>query len=250
MQPRPRVSSDTLCSRLPSLALSLFGNSPRSQPNLCLSALDVIAKNGATKLRRTPKLMICFCRTSNILSIEWLEQCAKEQRVLDTNDFLLLDDKEAEKKYRFSMKETLENGRKARLDTGGVLGGWSVYVCSGVAGNNAPSAKELQLLVEAAGATFLRSLSESEVTNPAKTIVITSDPCTAAQRSDREVKRVAALGANLLSTSWLFHTMITQKLIIADVKEETPTGRQRTKRKAPATTSPSHGNRRKSGRKR
>ena len=33
---------------------------------------DVIASDGKAKLRRTPKLMICICKTSNILSVDWL----------------------------------------------------------------------------------------------------------------------------------------------------------------------------------
>ena len=56
------------------------------------TATHVIASDGRTKLRRTPKLMICICRVSRILSMEWLEQSAKEQRTLDTDGFLLLDD--------------------------------------------------------------------------------------------------------------------------------------------------------------
>ncbi|KAL7532955.1 hypothetical protein ACHAXR_004952, partial [Thalassiosira sp. AJA248-18] len=99
------------------------------------TATHVIASDGRTKLRRTPKLMICLCRVSKILSMEWLEQSAKEQRVLDCHDFLLLGDEEAEKRYKFSMKETIRNGILARKNRGGVLGGWFVMICSGVAGN-------------------------------------------------------------------------------------------------------------------
>ena len=194
--------------------------------------LDVIASDGKTKLRRTPKLMICICKTSQILSIRWLEQSAKVQRVLDTDDFLVLDDKEAEKTYNFSMSKTLESGKKARLERGGVLGGWFVYICSGVAGNNAPSNEEMNLVVEATGATLLHSLEESVDghADPTKTILIMSDPSTAAQRSEKGVKRVSKLGAKVLSTADLFHTIITQQLPTKIVVEVTNTT-ERNKRK-------------------
>lgn len=39
---------------------------------LVLFTTDVIATDGKSKLRRTPKLMICLCKTSNILSLDWL----------------------------------------------------------------------------------------------------------------------------------------------------------------------------------
>ena len=191
-----------------------------SLPHFIILILDVIAKDSKTKLRRTPKLMICLCKTSQILSIKWLEQSAKEQRVLDTDDFLLIGDTEAEKRYNFSMKETLENGTLARANTGGVLGGWFVYICKGVADNKAPSMKELHLLVEATGATFLRTLSESEVSDPTKTIMITSDPATSAQQSEKGVKRVTNLGGKLLPTSWLFHTITTQQVSFEEEDKE------------------------------
>ena len=189
--------------------------------SLFFFVIDVIASDGKTKLRRTPKLMICICKTSLILSIRWLEQSAKVQRVLDTDDFLVLDDKEAEKTYNFSMIETLESGKKARLKRNGVLGGWYVYIGKGVAGNNAPSSEEMNLVVEATGATLLHSLEESEdgPADPMKTIIIMSDPSTAAQRSEKGVKRVLKLGAKVLSTADLFHTIITQQLPFETVDE-------------------------------
>ena len=183
---------------------------------------DVIASDGKTKLRRTPKLMICVCKTPNILNIDWLEQSAKEQCVLETNDFLLLNDTEAEKTYNFSMKSTLENGKLARTTSSGVLGGWFVYICRSVAGKNAPSSKELALLIDATGATLLQSLLD--VDNPPapnKTILITSDPTTKEQRSEKGVEDWMRRGAKLCTTTWLFHTIITQKLCVNGEAEST-----------------------------
>jgi hypothetical protein len=214
--------------------------------HMCIT--DVIASDGKTRLRRTPKLMICICKTSRILSIQWLEQSAKEQRVLNVDDFLLLDDTEAEKIYNFSMKETLENGKKARLDSGGVLGGWYVYICRGVAGNNAPTSEELNLVVKATGATLLPSLSESDVPDPTKTIVITSDPSSTAQRSEKNVKRVTRHGAIMFTTTRLFHIIITQKRPTEEVQQ--PHANTNRRNKSSKAALQSHGDMEKSSRKR
>eukprot|EP01082_Thalassiosira_pseudonana_P003977 g2967.t1 g2967 contig12:1169612-1173956(+) len=200
------------------------------------TATHVIASDGKTKLRRTPKLMICICKVSKILSIEWLEKSFAAQRVLDTDNFLLLGDKEAEKAYNFSMKETLVNGEVAR-ENGGVLGGWSVFVCPGVAGNKAPSTQEFNLILKAAGATVLKSLSKSDTSDPTKTIVITSEPSTKAQLSVCGVERVSKLGAKIFPAPWLFHTIITQKLSNSECSElggtpQLQTGKSTSKRKA------------------
>lgn len=105
------------------------------------TATHVIVTDGETKLKRTPKLMVCISRTPHILDMGWLEASAKEQKILSTDKFLVLNDREAEERYRFSMKKTIASGLVARRERGGVLGGVFVFVCSGVAGNKAPSTK-------------------------------------------------------------------------------------------------------------
>jgi hypothetical protein len=50
-----------------------------------------------------------------------------------------------------------------------------MYICPGVAGNNAPTSKEVNLVVNTTGATLISSLSESDVPDPTKTIVIVSN---------------------------------------------------------------------------
>lgn len=184
------------------------------------TATHVIASDGITKLRRTPKLMICICRVSQILSIEWLEQSSQQQCVLNTDEFLLFNDREAEKRYDFSMKTTLRNGIRARKRRGGVLGGWFVYICSGVAGNKAPSLKEIYLIIEAGGGHVLKSLSRRDAFDPTKTIVLTSDPSTKSQLGELGVARAKSCGAKIMSTSHLFHTIITQNLLDIDIEDD------------------------------
>jgi hypothetical protein len=164
------------------------------------AATHIIVTDGETKLRRTPKLMICICTSPNIVKLEWLEQSAKEQRILDTTPYLLIDDKEAEKRYSFKMKETIQNGIEVRRK-GGVLGGLYVYICAGVAGNQAPSMKELNLIIKAAGGKVLRSL---DTCDPAKTIIVTSDPSTFSQRNEPGVKNVSNSGGKIVSSLGYF----------------------------------------------
>jgi len=99
----------------------------------------IVSDGKRISMRRTPKLMICLCNTSNVVSLQWLEQSAKKQTVLDTEPFLWLNDKKAQKAYNFDMEATLYNGTLARKKRGGLLGGWCVYICQGVAGNKCES---------------------------------------------------------------------------------------------------------------
>ena len=124
------------------------------------------------------------------------------------------DDTAAEKTYDFSMKETLKNGKAVRNQRGGLLGGWSVHFCKGVAGKKAPPEHELRLIVAAAGGTFLKTASAraTKDVDASKIIIITSDPATAAQKADKDVKRLASQGAKIFTTKWFFHSIITQHL--------------------------------------
>lgn len=178
------------------------------------TATHAIAGDGKAPLRRTPKLMICVCKIPNILNLDWLTKSSKAKEALDPKEFLLLNDTAAEKTYGFSMKETLKNGKAVRNQRGGLLGGWSVHFCKGVAGKKAPPEHELRLIVAAAGGTFLKTASAraTKDVDASKVIIITSDPATAAQKANKDVKRLTSQGAKIFTTKWFFHSIITQHL--------------------------------------
>ena len=135
------------------------------------------------------------------------------------------------------MKETLENGEEARRN-GGVLGGYFVYICNGVADNNAPPFQALHLIIKAAGGQVLKTLARRG--NPLNTIILTSHPSTNAQLSEKGVERAASQGAKIRTTSWLFHTIITQRFSFDVGCSHSPLEKPkpRSKRKT-ETTSPS-----------
>ena len=145
------------------------------------------------------------------------------------------------------MKETLENGEEARRK-GGVLAGYSVYICNGVADSNAPPLQALQLIIEAAGGEVLKSLSKKG--DHHNTIVLTSDPSTSLQLSERDVEQVRTAGGRILTTSWLFHTIITQRFSLHVGSSHSPSEKpkSRSKRKVEAASPPSSRKRRSSRR--
>eukprot|EP00546_Thalassionema_frauenfeldii_P005804 CAMPEP_0178909908 /NCGR_PEP_ID=MMETSP0786-20121207/8798_1 /TAXON_ID=186022 /ORGANISM="Thalassionema frauenfeldii, Strain CCMP 1798" /LENGTH=916 /DNA_ID=CAMNT_0020582091 /DNA_START=1639 /DNA_END=4389 /DNA_ORIENTATION=+ len=157
-------------------------------------------------LRRTPKLMIALCVTSNIVTIDWLLNSHRSNQVLPSSQYLCLKDKRAEKRYNFSMKRSLYNGVCNR-ENGGLLNGWSVIVADGVAGLRAPPKKELDLILQAAGATVVEAdeVQSSAIRN--KSLVITSDPPTLGQ-----VTFVNRIGFRTATASWLFDCIMHQKL--------------------------------------
>jgi len=182
-------------------------------------ATHVIAGDDKTSLRRTPKLMIGICRTSNILHINWLIKSAKAREPLPCNDYLLLNDKKAERQYDFVMREALQRGDAMRREGVFLLSGYSVYVCNGVAGNKAPPEKELKLIVDAAGGEWLPSVSSRAIkdknVDASKILIIAPEKPTKKKAKTAEAKGIEKAikqGAQSYPASWLFHCIIRQSL--------------------------------------
>jgi hypothetical protein len=176
-------------------------------------ATHVIASDGKTSIRRTPKLMIAMCRTPNIVSSDWLTQSSNLGKALPCNKFLILDDEKAEKLYKICLSRTIDRITSNLKHGAYLLGGWSIYVCKGVAGKKAPPEKELRLIVEAAGGTWLSSLSKSNAEGD-KVLLVTSDPETKKQLSEKAVSIALKNGAIKRTTAWLFRATMTQELEI------------------------------------
>jgi hypothetical protein len=181
------------------------------------TATHVIAGSQGTTLRRTPKLMIGLCKTSNVVNLDWLLESAKDRKALPSKKFLLVDDGEAEANYDFHMRETLMRAGSMRSSGKSLLGRYSVFVCAGVAGNKSknnrtPPIEEFRLILEAAGATWLSSLP-SNTKSLSSTIVIMSKVAGEAKKqlSAKKVAETLKKGAISKTTEEMFHGIMTQK---------------------------------------
>jgi hypothetical protein len=181
-------------------------------------ATHVIAGSKGTPMRRTPKLMIGLCITSNIVSLDWLIHSAKEKRPLPTKDFLLVDNEDSEALYNFKMRETLMRAGRMRSDGKSLLGQYSIYMCAGVAGNKSannrtPPLEEFRLIVEAAGASWVKTLPKTTSSRLSSTIILVSKLKKEASRqlSTKKVAEAIKNGAICKTTEELFHGIMTQK---------------------------------------
>ena len=180
-----------------------------------MTATHIIPSDGKRQLlRRTPKLMVSLCRTSNILYMDWLLMSYKEHKLLDCHRYLVVNDHAVEKQHSFCMKQTLKEGKERRKE-GGLLASWQVLFCEGVAGNKAPKEEDLNMIVQAAGGSVIKrsDLLLQEEENINKVLVITSDPAHSYQISDWNIAKIANDGPGFRTTSWLFGSIMLQKLI-------------------------------------
>lgn len=179
------------------------------------TATHVIVSDGVSSIRRTPKLMIALCRTPNIVSLNWLTKSALAGIPLPcTEEFLVLSDNKAESQYSFSMRETIQQIKMNQHQNTFLFSNYNIFVCSGVFGNKAPPEKELRLIVQAAGGTWINSTTQSSSSSSKPIIVITSDPETKKQVNDIKGLLSKNKDCSIVkkTTTWLFHTMMTQQL--------------------------------------
>ena len=171
-------------------------------------------------VRRTPKFMIGLSVTSDIVDLSWLLESAKQKEVLETESYLCSDEK-AEENYDFSLKESCARGAELRKSGASLFDGWWVHVCKGVAGNKTagkrtPPADEVKMIVEAAGAAWLSSLTpkimQQHEVDPSRLLIITSDPEVKKEVAPKPVATALDNGAQKQSIAWLFHCIMTQKL--------------------------------------
>jgi hypothetical protein len=181
-----------------------------------VDATHVIAGSKNTSMRRTPKLMIGLCKTNNIVDLEWLVQSAKQRKVLPSKDFLLVNDEKAETQYKFKMHTSLMRAGKMRCNGKTLFGGYSVYCCSGVAGNKkkgnmTPPAKELRLILESAGATWQASLPKKG--DFIRIIILVSKVESEAKKqlSGKKVVEAMEKGALAKTTEKIFHSIMQQE---------------------------------------
>ena len=155
-----------------------------------------------------------LCNTENIVDLEWLTASIKAGKALPADKFLLVDDEEAESRYDFSMKTSLENAAKMRQNGRKLLTGWFVHVCKGVAGSKAPPEHEFRLMVEQGGGTWVPSLAQRALADIDcnQLLIITSDPDKAGHAKTKAVKNAVANNARTRTTTWLFGCFMRQEI--------------------------------------
>ena len=215
------------------------------------TATHIIATDGTTDIRRTCKLMIAICRSSNIVTLDWFIDSSQQCKALDIAPYRIKYNapycKSLEQQYaNFSMRTTLRNiehRRNAALFL--LFQGWYIYLCPKVAGHKAPTTNEFQYIIEAAGATYISTMKhivlhhhnhedeESVVDRSANILWITSDPPTKTQLThiEQQTKKhrlssEAAMNETTMvdhqyhyyyhhrTTTWFFHTIMTQEITL------------------------------------
>ena len=194
-----------------------------------------IPSDGEKPILRTLKFMAAFSTTSNIVTNQWLSDSFSSNRLLPCNDYFI-NDKAAEKRYKFSMKQTIENGKLAR-ESGGILQEYRVYLCKDISIKNKkvtvmPPFDEMEVLISINGATQVSIKEMSKYDDTSKLLIITSDPETKTQLKGKTLQSAIENGATKMTCTAIFESITNQKFELPGPSASV----QPTPKKLPKTT--------------
>ncbi|KAI9011745.1 hypothetical protein DFJ74DRAFT_684492 [Hyaloraphidium curvatum] len=116
-----------------------------------------------SKVKRTVKFLCALATGKQIVSTSWLEACKRASTFVDESKFVIRD-KDAEKKWGFSLIDSIKMARNSR-----VLAGKSFYV---TAHNLALKLTDLKEIIEAAGGKVLDDIPDLEMEDKSSTFIL------------------------------------------------------------------------------
>ncbi|XP_073405037.1 mediator of DNA damage checkpoint protein 1 isoform X2 [Dendrobates tinctorius] len=103
------------------------------------------------RVRRTVKFLCALARGIPIVTLDWIDKCKKSRCFLSPTGFLV-NDKEQEKTFNFTLSRSLQKAKKRPL-----LEGYEIHVTANVK----PEPDHMKDIIRCSGATFLPKLPRS-----------------------------------------------------------------------------------------
>lgn len=163
----------------------------------------------APAIQRTEKFVCAIARGPIVVNLDWIRECLRQRKVIETSKFLLKDP-DGEQKYGCVLEESLGRARKGS----GVFGNCVIYVTPSIRGGTETMARVIQsnggVCRVAEGRRSLAGLKNS---NDRLFLISTPEDTALWGRFQR---RAAILHArvHLYSTEWVLVSVIRQTLLL------------------------------------
>lgn len=177
----------------------------------------------ASKILRTKKFMCALAYAPKVLSISFVEDCLAEKKLLDPNDYPLVD-KAGEKNYGVSLQKSLERARARKRK---LLNGMTIYVTKDIHGGY----ETYEAIIKANGGNPLMyqarpgsiqsrrpgskdGSDDEEGVDDDVLYLIRGDTPTESKLAGRFVKTAAGVHwrPRVVSSSWLLDSALAQEL--------------------------------------
>ncbi|KAL5240814.1 hypothetical protein ACI65C_008224 [Semiaphis heraclei] len=148
------------------------------------------------KIRCTMKILSAIARGCPIVNANWVKHSYTVKKFQDVDDFIIVD-KDAERKYKFQLKESLAKAKTKRL-----FDGYNVLVTPSVK----PGPQEMKVIITCAGGNYVLNWTTTQYS---KELIVTCDKDLTRWKSAWDNDSAKIIDCDTLVTS-----IIRQKLIM------------------------------------
>jgi len=164
----------------------------------------------APNLVRTEKFCCALAKAPIVVSTKWIEACIHEERIVETNPYLLKD-KEGEARLGMNLKETLERAKK---NDGQLLKGQTIYCTEGVRGGY----ETYRNIVEANGGECIsfKMHKRAEGKDSEKLILLSDQSDKRMWSTFKKHALTAGKEPVIVSQDWMLEVAMTQRITWSD----------------------------------
>lgn len=164
----------------------------------------------ACRIQRTQKFLTALPYAPKILSVDWIKACLKEKKIVDENDYFLVD-LESEMKYNFKLSESL---KKASENKHSLFKGYLFQVSPMAVSNYSNGIDTVKHIIEANGGVCVLTASRKDWTEykELSPILIANGSDERILKQFIEKRREAGEIPLIYNMEWVLTTVLRQEL--------------------------------------
>lgn len=166
-----------------------------------------------SRIQRTQKFLSALSYAPKILSVDWIKTCLKEGKIVDENNYFLVDP-ESEQKYSFKLSESLDRARKNKHS---LFKGYLFQISPAAVSNYNDGINTIKQIIEANGGLCMPAISRK---NPIEygfsPILISNISDTRILKHFIKKRKEAGEVPLVYNMEWVLTTVLRQELSFTD----------------------------------
>ncbi|EMR09489.1 hypothetical protein PNEG_02077 [Pneumocystis murina B123] len=166
-----------------------------------------------SRIQRTQKFLSALSYAPKILSVDWIKACLKERKIMDENNYFLIDP-ESELKYSFKLSESLDRARKNKHS---LFKGYLFQISPAAVSNYNNGIDTIKQIIEVNGGVCISAISrKNRIEYGLSPILISNISDTRILKHFIEKRKEAGKVPLVYNMEWVLTTVLRQELSFTD----------------------------------
>ncbi|KTW26957.1 hypothetical protein T552_02447 [Pneumocystis carinii B80] len=167
----------------------------------------------ASRIQRTQKFLSALSYVPKILSVDWIETCLKEGKIVDENNYFLIDP-ESELKYNFKLLDSLD---RARNNKHSLFKGYLLQISPAAVSNYSNGIDTIKEIIEVNGGVCTLAISrKNQIEYELIPILISNISDVRILKHFIEKRKEAGEVPLVYNMEWVLTTVLRQELNFTD----------------------------------